>query len=334
MLPASALQKTGTIAGLLAYYSKQTLSDGFIDGKKVCMANSLDKRIEQIRRDVVVCLTRVLAAVDLDGKKPSSNTEIRKVVERVGENANQLLKNTLEGKSGLQYEWIAEGFAKIDESLSKIETERVIVTRKQGRPTTLIFEDHIDEALSEINNQTSGILQCTDELFDETGTTRPTTGSLNLLHEVSGKTKVIRRKLETLKRPFLGWIYSYKLASVFLLCGLIAVPICYAYRASSTSGESPKVAVKMQLDKDKAAINEQLHEPAQSGFEKAIAVGEYVTKAVTLLPNLLVGLALFLSLIQYLFVTQRWRNGGVDGFRKDLLDASKSVKALVGKGKE
>jgi hypothetical protein len=63
-------------------------------------------------------------------------------------------------------------------------------------------------------------------------------------------------------------------------------------------------------------------------------VGEHVRKAITLVPNLLVGLALLLSLIQYLFVTQRWRNGGVDGLRKDLLDASKSVKALVGAGKE
>jgi hypothetical protein len=237
------------------------------------MANSLDKRIEQIQRDVVVCLTRVLAAVELDGKKPSSTDEARSAVEKVGANADQLLKNTLDGRSGLQYRWIAEGLTKIDERLSEIDTKRVIITRKEGLATAAIFENYFDDALSEINDKTSGILQCVSDLFETAGDNRPTTESLNLLHEVSGKTKVIRRRLKTLRQPFLVWIYSYKLACVFLLCGLIAIPICYAYRASSSPGNPSQVTVRRQFDKDKTAINKELQDPCEIGFREGNSSG-------------------------------------------------------------
>jgi len=297
--------------------------------------NSLDRKIERIRRDVVVCLTRLLAAVEIDIQKASSRADVRRAVGEVQIRAEDLLKNTLsqmQGSSGLRYRWLAEDLLEIDKNLSDIDTERVIITRKQGRSSNDIFEAYVDRALRQIENTTSGVLQCTNELFDETGSDRPSTSSLHFVHEISGKAKIMRRRLKVLRQPVLGWVYSYKFAGVLLLCGLIAIPIGYAYRASTVTGKPAGEAVKTQLAADKTAINRELRQPDKSGVEKTIAVAEHIMKAITLVPNLLVGLALLLSLIQYLFITQRWRQGGVDGFRKDLLNASEGVKKLVGKG--
>jgi hypothetical protein len=192
----------------------------------------------------------------------------------------------------LDFDRIKRALGEIEKTLQEIDTHKVLIVQKAGKPTADIFENKLRNAIKQIEDPYGGILDSVDDIFKN---------QINHSAEILDKTGQIRnnalkmrRQLKRVTRWLFWFLRSWKPVLLLFVIGFLAIAAVSLHRAES--GKPPVQAVTERFQKD----TEQLRNVATNttGLERVVKVTEQLKEMGQLVPAILVAFASTLTALR------------------------------------
>jgi uncharacterized membrane protein YfbV (UPF0208 family) len=227
--------------------------------RDVGMPNRIDKRLAPILRDV--------------------------------KGSRDLLPNEPVTDDQLYFDWIRGALDEIEKTLEAIDTKKVIVVQKAGKPTDDILEEKLRKAIKQIDD-THGILYSVDEIFKNQ--IKHSAEILDRTRQIRATALTMRRQLKRVTSSVYWFFRSWKLVVLLFVIGFLLIAAVGVYRAES--GKPPVQAVTEQFQKD----TEKLRRAATNttGLERVVKVTEQLKEMGQLVPAILVAVASMLTAVK------------------------------------
>jgi hypothetical protein len=192
----------------------------------------------------------------------------------------------------LYFGWIKERLDEIEKILRAIETTKVVVVQRAGKPTDEIFESKVRDAIEQIDRE-YGILYSADEIFKNQA--KHSTETLDKVGQIRANALTMRRQLKRAISSIYWFFRSWKFVLLLFVIGFLAIGAVGVYRAESRSesGKPRAQAVTEQFQKD----TKELRNVATNttGFERVVKVTEQLNEIGQLIPAILVAIASILT---------------------------------------